>query len=522
MAADATSSVEPGSSKDSSEGEAGAGLRRELPFAGAIALSIGIMAPTAALALNGSGTAADAGRAVPLVFLLAAIGVGFVSYAFIRLSRYISHAGSMYGFAGVALGPRPALGVGWTLFGTYVMLAATGCAGAAVFVLNLFSDLSILSGVGWIPIVIIVYLLAAAIGYAQINRATRVLLVAEGISITLVTILIVIIFVKLFAGSAPNGASFSLKPFSPGPGVSTSALFLGIVFAFLSFAGFEGAATLGEETRDPKRNIGRAIGGTLILGAILFVLGMLAETLGFGIDKAGVAAFASSSAPLGDLAHSYVGPWYRDIVDLGATLSMFAACLGATTAAARMLYVLARNGLGPSSLARASGKTGSPLACVVVCVAFGLLSLLYMGVQGATATDAFFYPATLGTLGLLVAYIVTNISAFKFLIFERRARAWEAVFPIAGTIFLGYVLFKQVHPVPAYPYNLFPYIDLVFVFIGCVYLMTRRNIVERTRTDVAALRADAHVASAGPFIHAGEVEVPASASEAEKANARVL
>ena len=108
------------------------------------------------------------------------------------------------------------------------------------------------------------------------------------------------------------------------------------------------------------------------------------------------------------------------------------------------------------------------------------------------------------------------------MILDRRAPVWEAVFPIAGTAFLGYVLWKQIHPVPAYPYNLFPYIDLVFVIVGCVYLLGRRSIVERTRADVEGLRADAHAVSAGPYIHAGEVEVPATAGEAEKANARVL
>jgi amino acid transporter len=498
------------------------GLRRELSFVGALALSVGIMAPTAALALNGSGAAADAGRAVPLVFLLAAIGVGFVSYSFICLSRYISHAGSMYGFAGVALGPRAGLGVGWALVGTYVMLAATGCAGTAVFVLNLFSDLSILSGIGWIPVAVLVYLLAAAIGYAQMKQATRVLLAAEGISIVLVTILIVTIFIKLFAGTAPHGLGFSLKPFSPAHGVGTSALFLGIVFAFLSFAGFEGAATLGEETDNPKRNIGRAIGGTLILGGTLFVIGMLAETLGFGTGPLGVKAFASSSAPLGDLAHSYVGPWYRDVVDLGATLSMFAATLGGTAAAARMLYVLARNGFGPRALADTSSSTGSPLPAVLACVAFGLAALLYLGITGASATDAFFFPATMGTLGLLVCYIATNLSAFRFMILQRRAPAWQAVFPVVGTIFLGYVLWKQIYPVPAYPYDLFPYVDLVFLLIGCVYLFSRRSIVEATLKDVEGLRADAHVVTAGPYIHAGEVDVVGPVTDKEGADARVL
>ncbi|MHB1833412.1 MAG: APC family permease [Solirubrobacteraceae bacterium] len=517
--ATASTDSQAGSGPDSSQP---AGLRRELPFSGALALSIGIMAPTAALALNGAGAAGDAGRAVPLVFVLGLIGVGFVSYAFIRLSRYISHAGSMYGFTGVALGPRAALAVGWTLWGTYVMLAATGCAGTAVFLLALFSDIGILGGLGWIPVVVVVYLLAGAVGYGQMKRATRVLLAAEGISIVMVVILFVIIYIKLFAGTAPHGASFSLKPFSPGPGVSTSGLFLGIVFAFLSFAGFEGAATLGEETSDPRRNIGRAIGGTLLLGGALFVVGMLAETLGFGVGPAGVKAFASSSAPLGDLAHSYVGPSYRDIIELGATLSMFAATLGGTAAAARMLYVLGRNGLGPRSLGEPSPKTGSPWIAVGVSVAFGLLSLIYIGIQGGSDTDAFFFPATLGTLGLLAAYIMTNISAFKFLILARRRPMWEGIFPVAGTAFLLYVLWKQIYPVPAYPYNLFPYIDIVFVVIGTAYLWARGTIVEQTRKDVDGLRADAHVLHAGPYIHAGEVDVVGAVTPAEEADAHTI
>ena len=69
------------------------GLRRELRFWEAIALSIAIMAPTAAMALNGTVPATLIGEAVPLAFIFATIGVVFVSYAFIRLSQSFSHAG---------------------------------------------------------------------------------------------------------------------------------------------------------------------------------------------------------------------------------------------------------------------------------------------------------------------------------------------------------------------------------------------------------------------------------------------
>src|SRR5215212_1922309 len=82
------------------------GLRRELRFWEAIALSIGIMAPGAAMALNGTLPASLVERAVPLAFVFASVSVLLVSYAFIRLTGYFNHAGSVYALSGVTLGPR--------------------------------------------------------------------------------------------------------------------------------------------------------------------------------------------------------------------------------------------------------------------------------------------------------------------------------------------------------------------------------------------------------------------------------
>src|SRR5215208_5249067 len=81
-------------------------LRRELRFFEAIAISVGIMAPTAAMALNGVVPAQLVGRAVPLAFLLASIAIALVSYAFVRLTSFFNHAGSAYALAGVTVGPR--------------------------------------------------------------------------------------------------------------------------------------------------------------------------------------------------------------------------------------------------------------------------------------------------------------------------------------------------------------------------------------------------------------------------------
>ncbi len=78
------------------------------------------------------------------------------------------------------------------------------------------------------------------------------------------------------------------------PGTDTSTLFLGIVFGLLSFAGFEAAATLGEEAHEPSRDIPRAILGTAIFGGIYFTFVTAVEMMAFGTDADGSRR---SSAP---------------------------------------------------------------------------------------------------------------------------------------------------------------------------------------------------------------------------------
>ena len=97
-----------------------------------------------------------------------------------------------------------------------------------------------------------------------------------------------VVLVRLATGTAPDGHGIDLVACSrPPPGTDASALFLGIVFGFLSFAGFEAAATLGEETRDPRRTIPRAILGVAIFGGVYFVFVTAVEVMGFGTDDAG-------------------------------------------------------------------------------------------------------------------------------------------------------------------------------------------------------------------------------------------
>src|SRR5690348_16711848 len=180
-------------------------LRRELRFWEAIAISVGIMAPTAAMALNGTVPASLVGRAVPLAFLFAAIAIALISYSFICLTSYFNHAGSTYGLAGVTLGPRAGFFAGWALLATYSCFIAANIAEVGLFGGAFFDSTGIWNNPEWIVISLVAAGLAWLLAYGDVKMATRALLSFEGISVTLILVLIVIIFWKVIGGSAPSG-----------------------------------------------------------------------------------------------------------------------------------------------------------------------------------------------------------------------------------------------------------------------------------------------------------------------------
>jgi amino acid transporter len=433
-------------------------LRRELRFWEAIAISVGIMAPTAAMALNGTVPASLVGRAVPLAFLFAAIAIALISYSFIRLTSFFNHAGSTYALAGVTLGPRAGFFAGWALLATYSCFICANIAEVGLFGTSFLDSTGIWHSPAWIVVSLIAAGLAWFLAYGDVKIATRALLSFEGISVTLIVILIVVIFWKVIGGSAPNGQGFSLKPFVPASGTTVGAIAFASVFGLLSFGGFEGAAALGEETNNPRRNIPLAIACAVGFCGVFYVIVMLAQSLGFGIDAPGIKAFAGSSAPLGDLSKSYVGSGMEDAINFGATLSAFASLLGCAAGASRILFALGRDGFVTHRLGDASRRTGSPANSLAVVMLFGLAITIWLRTNGTSAVNAFFYPGTAGVLAMLIAYFVIQFGAAKFLHLENREPRWRVIILVLATAAIVYTFYKQVWPKPAYPYDLFPLI----------------------------------------------------------------
>jgi amino acid transporter len=448
------------------------GLRRELgPFT-AMALSVGLMAPSLAASLNGAGIAQQVGSAAPFVILISAVGIGFVAYSFIRLTRVFNHAGSVYALTGVTLGPRAGFFSGWALLGVYLAFVGSTLTAIDVFGLQFLNATHIWDGANWVVVTLVAAVLALLLTSIDIKAVARVLMSIEGVTILLIVIVSVIVLVQVAQHGGPTGSTappqnFTLSPFTPS-GLGLGVLAAATVLGFFSFAGFEGSASLGEETANPTLYIPLAIAAAVGIGVILFLLAMFAQTLGFGTDANGVAAYGSSAAPMGDIGNRYVGSWMGNVLNLGALFGSFGSLMGSTAGAGRMLFAMSRDGFGPKVFSKVWDRTGAPAAAIAFSVATGLVALSAIRIAAGTGFDnIYFYLGTIGSLSLLVAYGMTGFGAVRHVI-RTRSTAWavEIAVLLLGIAFVAYVLYKSLYPAPPSPYNIFPYIVGAWLAVG--------------------------------------------------------
>jgi amino acid transporter len=424
-------------------------LRGELSVWEVIGISLALMAPSMAVNINPQGTAGAVGRAVPLAFALATAGVLLIAYTFVRLCQRFHHSGSVYGFVGATLVPRPGVVAGWALLGTYTLYGVVTSTAAGIFGATFLDSLGIWTHQpAWSGFLIggIALLGVFSLAITSIRGATRILLSIEGATVVLILVVAVVILIRLATGTAPQGHKIDLAVFTVPPGTGVSAVFLGVVFGFLSFAGFEAAATLGEEARQPRRNIPRAILGTAIFGGLYFVFVTAVEIMGFGTDDKGVAVFTASGSLLGDLGSQYVASWVGAVITIGAAISAFGCALASAVGAARLLFALSRDGVGFAVFGKVSPMRGTPgRATAAVVIGMYLVIGATWFVSGAKPFDLFLASGTIGTLILLVAYALATIGAAKLLFFSgnREVAGWEIVVPALALLLIGYTLFRN-------------------------------------------------------------------------------
>lgn len=476
-------------------------LKRELRIVDAAAFSIGLIGPVGAMAVQGVGAAGILGTGATWSFVCALVGVALVAYGFIRLSRHISHSGSVYGLVGVTLGPRTGFVAGCSLAFAYLTIGAGSTVAIGMFLSQALEELGWASNPDWLLVALVALLIVGALSFTEIRVVTKTLLIAELLGAAVVLVLAVCIFTQLGIGTGPQGQTMSWDFLSLPSGTGVSAIGAAAVFGFLAFAGFEGAATLGEETRNPKRDVPRAIVIALAVVAAFYLIVVVSQTLGYGTSAAGVEAFQTAESAYGGLATMYVGKPLAVALNLAAALSSIAITLGTMNASARILYATGR-GAGDRKITTRLSRRGEPVAALFITLVVAAVIVIGQRLAGTAVLDACLYWLTIGAISLLVAYALATAGAMRFLFLQRVSRAprWQIIIPVLALAFLGYVIYCNAVGVSA-PYNRFPFIVGGFLIVAAAIATVVPGLADRVRRTLAeevglTPEADTHAADA--------------------------
>lgn len=447
------------------------GLRPDcLPFREVIAQSIANIAPTVTPTVNAALVFASAGVGTWFTYVLATIGLVFVGLNINQFARRSASPGSLYAYIARGLGPTAGVITGWSLVMAYIFTAMAVICGFANYGQVLLSPLGIT------PSAIFLFAICAGIAwyvaYRDIQLSTAIMLAIEAASVGLILLLGVIILSQ--KGYVIDSSQLTLQGAKPG------GIVYGLVIGVFSYVGFESATTLGDEAKRPLRNIPRAVIISTIVSGCFFVIMSYIEVLGF---QGTSIVFNESTAPLNDLANLAGVSFFGILISVGALISLFACTLACINAGARILFSMGRHGIFHSFVGRAHGRNETPHIAVTVSALIAFLVPAIFSLSGAAPLDGYAYFGTIATYGFLVAYILISIAAPVYLAREHQLRFKHILFSVLGVAFMiipvlgsiGLPGENSIFPIPAAPYNVFPYLFLVYLLVGVVWFFWLRS-----------------------------------------------
>jgi len=450
--------------------------KNAISLPGAIAMSIAIMAPAAGMMFVPQVVAQSAGSSVPLVYIIALIGSLFVANTIVQFSKRISHAGSFFAYNSAGLGQTVGFLSGWLLMSGYFVFYPQNILVASFFSSKILTEhlgINIHWGVFSILFILIIWYLSTR-GISSSMKADLYFVGAEMLIILLVVLAII------FQGGA-EGHTFDVITIKGSP-TGWSGIFFGMIFAMMTFMGFESAATVAEETANPKKNIPRAIWGSVIGMGLFYILVTYAMAIGFGPNNG--EEFAQSVLAMDYLAATYVGDWLRIAVDIAGIVSAFAISLALNNATVRVIYAMGRENVLPKKLGKTHERFSTPIHAINAVGIFATVIALTIGFIFGPYPIGYGVLGSFATLPILLLYVLASVSLTCFV---RKNHPHEfswwshGISPLIGALVMLLPIYGSIFPIPAWPYNLilllvFIYI-LVGIFIGLVLNRKTKNIL---------------------------------------------
>ena len=446
-----------------------------LSFLETIGQSIANVAPTCTPALNITVVAAMAGTGTWLAYLIATIGMLFVAGNIGVLARRHPLAGSYFVYISRTLGPLAGMTAGWSMIAAYTATGIAIAFGSQIFLGDMLRSLGLGRIVPPAPLFDVVFIgLIWLLAYRDIRISARVGLYLEFASLAIITVITGIVLVR--HGGVADSVQLHVTSI-PGGGVMSA-----LAFAVFSFVGFESAATLAKESRDPTRMIPRAVIWSAGLAGLFFVVIAYAMMVAVG-DQANV--LAESASPFAEITRRAGIAWAAAIVYASALISGFACCLACLNALSRMMFSMGRYEFLAAWMGNVHRHHQSPHYAITA--AAGLILAVCLLLSRMPIVDAFGTTATFGTFGFLVVYLLISLVAPLDLHRVGAMQPRHALLGFVGVVLMAFVIFGSLYPVPAWPYNLLPYLFAAFLACGAVWYAI---VATRTPSALLAIERD--------------------------------
>ena len=330
--------------------------------------------------------AATLGATAPLAYLLCAVAMSLIVLCMAEAGSRVAMTGGPYAYIQVAFGPFAGFVAGFLL---WMLLTFVMAAVATVLVGNLGARVPALASRRISAAVLVgIYAIFAAINILGVERGSRL---NTALAIAKLLPLLLLIAGGVFAIDPDNLAIVNPPDM---PTLARSSILL--IFAF---AGIEAALVPSGEVKDPARTVPRAIFLAMVaITALYAALQFVAQGV------LGPALATSKAAPLAEAAGLALGEWARQLLLVGAVISMLGHAGAMILAAPRMLFAFARDGLLPSALTRLHPVHRSPFVAILVqCTLVLALAI----------TSTFERLAVLASLSTLVLYGTCCLAAWQ-------------------------------------------------------------------------------------------------------------
>lgn len=428
-------------------------------------------------ALLGGILAGLSGGVGSFVIVITTIGLLALGRIVSEFAKRYAGTGTVYEFIARSLGKRAAVFTAGVYHAAATALAGPGIAIVGGLLAHSFFNDHLGLDLPWWLWALVIATLIFVLNILGVQASMKVQL---GL-IVLSVLPFLLLFIAVVIDGGPGGNS--LSSFNPANEVEGGSVFKGILFAILMFVGFELSAALGEETKDPKRSIPRAVLSTVLIVGVFYVITQYTLAVG---STAEIFDFAP-------LAQEYVGRWVAIWIELAVLLDVIAVGIGFQLAAARGVFSLGRDGVLPRGLAKTNAKqlpVAGSLTVYVITLVLTLWALIKYGTDliDPAGPDAFFnyhvINAFLGTTvvgGMLICfvYLLVCLGAARNFTLKNPIDIAAMVLGLA-TCVLGITaqFVEGTKPAPAYEWGRTFGIVLV-VIIAIWAAVSKKDAVER-------------------------------------------